>query len=519
MKDNGPVTQKEQKFDSSDKLISSTDLKGVITHCNDAFEKISGYSRSELIGKNHNIVRHPDMPEEAFNIMWSHLKSGRPWMGIVKNRCKNGDHYWVSAYVTPITENSEIVGYESVRSSPSASDVARAEKLYKRLKQNKKRISIPKYLVHFIFASVLILPAFLLGRYHTLLASSLWLSIAVLAFGGLQYLQFSRDLKLIKEELSGFFMHPLAAETYTDKHGSIGLALVGVMSLKAHLDAVLVRIQDASSEVSQQTNVGLNLSETAYQEIKTQSEQISIVATSMHEMSLAINEISEKVQSTASCATSAQQLAMDGSQSSQITRNSIVDLKNTVTSIGQAVDTLSVQSHKIAAAAEAIEKISDQTNLLALNAAIEAARAGDHGRGFSVVADEVRVLATNTRESAQSIRMIIDELLTSTNHSVQIANLGVEKAEEGLQRVVETEGMLNEIAESVSQISNMAEQMASAVEQQAIVSQEVNGQVENINTLADRSLSRTESSADSIKHSRKVAEQLHELVNRFKQKH
>ena len=129
MRRNLPVTQIERTFPAEQKLISSTDLKGIIRHCNDAFEAISGYSRAELIGQPHNIVRHPDMPPAAYKNMWDHLKAGRPWMGVVKNRCKNGDYYWVHAYVTPVAENGVVVGYESVRVKPHASDVARAARL------------------------------------------------------------------------------------------------------------------------------------------------------------------------------------------------------------------------------------------------------------------------------------------------------------------------------------------------------------------------------------------------------
>lgn len=129
MRKNLPVTDTERTFSPSQKLISSTDLKGKIKHCNQAFVDISGFCRDELIGQPHNIVRHPDMPQKAYEEMWACLKAGIPWMGLVKNRCKNGDFYWVSAYVTPVTENGEIVGYESVRSCPSRKDVARAEKL------------------------------------------------------------------------------------------------------------------------------------------------------------------------------------------------------------------------------------------------------------------------------------------------------------------------------------------------------------------------------------------------------
>ncbi|WP_407228476.1 PAS domain-containing protein [Escherichia coli] len=101
------------------------------------FIKISGFTEEELLGQPHNIVRHPDMPPAAFEHMWSTLKSGRSWMGLVKNRCKNGDHYWVSAYVTPIAKNGSIVEYQSVRTKPEPEQVLAAEKLYAQLRSGK----------------------------------------------------------------------------------------------------------------------------------------------------------------------------------------------------------------------------------------------------------------------------------------------------------------------------------------------------------------------------------------------
>ena len=140
MRNNQPVTQRERTFPAQQRLISTTDAKGVITYCNDAFVEISGFSREELVRAPHNLVRHPDVPAAVFAHMWGTLKQGLPWMGIVKNRCKNGDHYWVNAYVTPIFEGNQVVGYESVRVKPSAEQVRRAEALYQRINTGKSAI-------------------------------------------------------------------------------------------------------------------------------------------------------------------------------------------------------------------------------------------------------------------------------------------------------------------------------------------------------------------------------------------
>lgn len=130
MKINLPVTAVERHLPAGRCLVSKTDLKGIITYANEAFVEQSGYTRDELIGGNHNIVRHPDMPAEAFADLWETLKEGLPWRGIVKNRCKNGDYYWVDAFVAPVLKGMQVVGYISVRSRPSVEAIRVAESIY-----------------------------------------------------------------------------------------------------------------------------------------------------------------------------------------------------------------------------------------------------------------------------------------------------------------------------------------------------------------------------------------------------
>ncbi len=139
MKINKHVTNVEHILSDSDSIVSNTDLKGVITYANDTFIRISGYSREELIGVSHNIVRHPDMPPEAFADLWRSLKAGRPWTGIVKNRCKNGDYYWVLANAAPLHENNQLVGYMSVRSKIDHEQIKAVDSAYRLFREGKAR--------------------------------------------------------------------------------------------------------------------------------------------------------------------------------------------------------------------------------------------------------------------------------------------------------------------------------------------------------------------------------------------
>ena len=143
MRNNQPVTQREREFPADTRLVSMTDLQGDITFVNRDFVDISGFTETELIGSHHNLVRHPDMPAAAFADLWQTIKSGKTWRGIVKNRSKNGDHYWVDAYVMPIVQDGQTIGYQSVRSKPSREQIAQAETLYEKMRKDSA-LSLPK---------------------------------------------------------------------------------------------------------------------------------------------------------------------------------------------------------------------------------------------------------------------------------------------------------------------------------------------------------------------------------------
>ena len=524
MRKNLPITQQERTFGRDTKLISTTDTRGVIQHCNDAFVEVSGFEREELIGQPHNLVRHPDMPAAAFKVMWQHLKTGKPWMGMVKNRCKNGDFYWVNAYVTPITEGGNVIGYESVRTSPSRDDVARAEKLYQRLNAGQRASAKPPWLTSdytsmvamLVVAIALMLSINLLTAAHPLLSDSL-LALLFVIYGMSMVGQLRRLRRRLNSQLGQAFSHELAVYSYTDDNLATGQLKVKIMSLRSHLDTVLTRIEDASRGVSSRSEAGLHQSHAVCQQMNSQQLETEKVATAMNQMTATIADVSSHVQETASHADKASALAAEGLNMAVTTRHSIEKLNGTVDNIGESVQALSEQSYRIAQAAQVIEQIAEQTNLLALNAAIEAARAGEQGRGFAVVADEVRQLAQRTQQSTKEIHQIIDELKNRAENAVTIASSGRDDANLGLENVRNSEKMLGGIDDAVKQIAGMAIQMATAVEQQAHVAEDINGQVVTISSLADSTLHKAHDATDSIRQLQHVADSLHELVKRFRQ--
>lgn len=516
MRKNLPVTNNEKRFPDEKKLISTTDLKGIITHCNDIFVEVSGFSREELVGKPHNLVRHPDMPPEAFQVMWEHLKAGKPWMGMVKNRCKNGDFYWVNAYVTPITENGKTVGYESVRVCPSRSDVERAERVYTAINRGKPPSARPAFRPEWAALACAFIAAGWLFSADFELGALVLLAFTTLVAQALSFNRGRRQLQQVLALMPASFGHPVAAATYTDDKGDLARLKVAILSEQAHLNTVLTRIEDAAQMVARQAGNSLDVSELSCDAMRQQQSETDQVAAAMHEMTATIAEVSSHVQQTASKAEASNGTALQGRELAATTSASIDQLGRTVNAIAESVTGLAAQTSQIAQAAEMIEQIADQTNLLALNAAIEAARAGEHGRGFAVVADEVRQLALRTQHSTKEIHEIVRDLTSRTDASVAIANEGQREAEAGLEQVNEAGELLHSISEMMSTIANMSIQMAAAIEEQAQVSEEINGQIVNISDLSSQSLSQAEESATTTRKLQSVAAEMQELVSGFK---
>ena len=520
MKENLPVTNNEIKLAENDYVISTTDIEGKITRANDVFLKISGFSEEELIDQNHNVVRHPDMPSEAFEDLWSTLQSGNQWMGVIKNRCKNGDYYWANAHITPFMENGKVVGYEAINTKPDADVVARAEKTYKCFKEGKPafgRKNVTTYLqIALGFSGIFILLAILAmidGMSVTKVMTSL--AISLLATHGIA--------SLVRKRIT--FAEKMGAEVVDNKLmqyiylGStirVWKPVLAIKMLESRIRTFVISSGNYIGRIVPVSEQASLLMEQTSQGISQQHNEINQVATAMSEMMTTVQEIAQSAASAAESTHEADSEADKGKVVVTEAMGAMSVLSNQIQDSSNTVAALAADSQAIGSVLDVIRGIAEQTNLLALNAAIEAARAGEQGRGFAVVADEVRTLASRTQDSTREIQEMIERLQQGATNAVDTMEKGREqsiKSEELVENAVES---LAIIAGAVGMINTMNTQIASAAEEQGTVAEEINKNIMSISEVAKQAEESVRAMSVSGEELGQMSHSLQDLVLRFK---
>jgi aerotaxis receptor len=469
MRTNLPVTQHEYQFPGSETLLSTTDTASHVTYANAAFIRASGYAADELMGQPHNLVRHPDMPVEAFADMWRSLQEGQSWTALVKNRRKNGDHYWVRANAAPMRRNGQLVGYLSVRTKPSRAEIEAAEQLYASFREGRAwGIAFHRGLIVrtglLRWASALqLLPAAWRVRLP-LLGVGVALGVAQQVASGEagEALNLNRcdEIGLISRAINqaGLNLHSLVADVYEQVSG----------------------VQVASQQIAAANN---DLSSRTEQTASSLEE----TAAAMEQQTASVSQNSDTAQEASELANAATQVAARGGEA--------------VANVVSTMALISDSSRKIADIISVIDGIAFQTNILALNAAVEAARAGEQGRGFAVVASEVRSLAGRSAAAAKEIKILIDD--------------SVEKVESGSRLVDNAGRTMTEVVSQVRRVNDLITEITAASREQTLGISQVGQAVSQLDEMTQQNAAMVEQSSAAANSMSDQARRLVEAVKVF----
>ncbi|TAK93209.1 MAG: PAS domain-containing methyl-accepting chemotaxis protein [Aquabacterium sp.] len=509
MRLNLPVTGQEYDYPEQEMLVSMTDRQGVITHCNAAFIRVSGYTQDELIGQPHNLIRHPDMPHEAFKDMWHTIGFGRSWTAIVKNRRKNGDHYWVQAHVTPLMSRGKPIGYLSVRTKPTREQITGAAALYQKLIEERK-LAQPTFKLHagrvryfglrdvfgkfgrvhltgrVAVAMAVILPLMLLPSWLGLPPRLLpWVQLglgALLSAAMVKLLDVTvtQPLNEAIRFINNMSAGDLTQDIWSDRTDQVGMLMRGLrqanLNTRAFVNDVRCEtdgIQQAIANIAAGNN---NLS------TRTDTQ-----AGSLERTTAAMSMLTSNVKQTADTAR----------EVAQVSEETTAVAEQGGEAVGQVIEAMQgIQgsSQRMTEITQLIESIAFQTNILALNAAVEAARAGEQGRGFAVVASEVRSLARRSSQAAKEIR----DLISNSVEQVGDGTRQVEAAGETINRVVHAVAQVTQLIhgitvataeqsddiasvnQSIGQIDSATQQNASLVEEAAAAAESLQRQAQTL---------------------------------------
>lgn len=487
------VTQQNTPLDDDTTLMSTTDLHSYITHANDTFVTVSGYSLNELLAQPHNLVRHPDMPKAAFADMWYTLKQGEPWSGIVKNCCKNGDHYWVRANAVPMVREGQVTGYMSIRTRATEEEIAAVEPLYQALNENRcaRRIhkglvvrkgwlgklpSLPlRWRVRGVMTLLFVMVA--AGLYASdasalaYLMSALALAAGTAIFEG----QIVRPIENVAKQALKVATGERNSVMHLNRSDELGLTLRAVGQL-----GLMCRwlINDVSSQVSSVRNGSETLAkgnDDLNKHTRQTVDNVQQTVATMNQMAASVKQNSETASAADKLSSAASSAATQGGEAMDTVIKTMDDIANSTQRIG-TITTL-------------INDIAFQTNILALNAAVEAARAGEQGKGFAVVAGEVRHLASRSASAANDIRKLIDA--------------SADKVQSGSQQVHAAGRTIDDIVSQVQNVTQLIAQISHATSEQADGLSSLTRAVDELNHITQKNAELVEESAQvsaMVKH-------------------
>lgn len=516
MKVNLPITQKECRFDADIRLVSTTDLKGIITYANPDFCRVSGFSLEELVGKSHNIVRHPDMPPLAFKEFWQALKNEQPWYGVVKNRCKNGDYYWVDAYATPIYQDNKVVGYQSVRTLPSETRKRNAAAIYKSINAGKKAKFASRPIIHTKLLTLALLAPLISGLTSYFLPEFSLIGLILVPLLALAFTWFSLSpLRQISKLSLTIINNPTAQKIFTQRQDETAPAELAFYAYRAQTRTILGRMSDTLAVIGGVMDKLNRQVNNNTQSLNQQEQDLELIATAIHEMSASIREIDHNITANTEYLDTSGEVCSTAYNDIATTAEMIQEVCTELHKTSEEVDKLSLASEEVDRVMEQIAGISAQTNLLALNAAIEAARAGEAGRGFAVVADEVRQLAARTHSATDDIHITLEQIRGTVGGVVKRMEGNVNRVNASRNQVIDAMTKFADIEKAFSGIAEREMQVAAAVTQQRNVADEIDQRITSINEQAATTLEGAHLASDALEELNNQSRSLESTIRAF----
>lgn len=523
MRINLPVSTIEYPITDDTLILSTTDTKGRLTFVNQTFIEVSGFTEEELIGNAHNIVRHPDMPPEAFEDLWKTLKAGDPWTGLVKNRRKNGDFYWVIGNATPIKENGKIVGYLSVRTKPSRELIQQVEPIYRQFldgKAHNLKIEQGKVVRTDIVGKVSALFHMTMGKRIAMamgipaillmcIGSASWIGlsqevaapwlenfITTATIGGLMSLlmlglylknNVTSPLQNAINIANTLAAGDLKNKVAIDRTDEFGVLLKALSQLGTNLRTTVLDVKTGADIVNQGAGEIASGNLDLSQRTEEQASALEQTASSMEELISTVRQNADNSKQANELAINASDIAVKGG--------------GMMTGVVTTMSSISASSNKISEIISVIDGIAFQTNILALNAAVEAARAGEQGRGFAVVATEVRNLAQRSATAAKEIKELIDD--------------SVEKVNDGTKLVDNAGKTMEEIVTAIKQVTDIMSEISAASMEQATGIEEVNHAITEMDTVTQQNAALVEQAAAAAESLESQAKSLTGAISIF----
>ena len=563
MRTNLPVSDRQISLDPRKPIVSETDAQGRIRSANEEFVALSGFTREELMGQPHNIVRHPHMPPAAFGDLWASLKAGKSWSGLVKNRAKSGDFYWVRANAYPIVENGQTTGYASIRVAPDRWEIEAAERVYALVNSGKaKHLGVKDGAVTDSSLTTRIHSAFfgtLTHRQITTTAASVAFMAAIAAvaissgaavlpviavtvlgavvsggFSLTQGISVGHRVAVITQAMRKFGENgdfgARAPVVGSDDVGQLAQAFNRAMQdmgaitsdigrvtsafargdftlrVEAHARGDLAAMKNGLNQAIQELSNGLgailnNIRQMA-SALGEASAAISQVSDGAQSQLHAVKEIASVVDQTADAVQEVSSNAQRSSVNARSASAMVEEGRSNIEGMVSAVTAIAENSREITKITDVISKIAGQTNMLALNAAIEAARAGEAGKGFAVVAEEVGKLAEHSGRSVGEIVNLIAKADEQTVRGVEMSR----SVGDSIQR----------IAHGVAETDRMAEAIAAAVEEQSAAVTSIRNSVDQLSHIGVSNATASEELTATMMDLSRLADRTRSEVERFK---